>query len=148
LKGVNIFNKIDFNFINLINFKMNKACEFCKKNKLRRKLICNSCNSEHYHCPDCKVAFLSNWCESYENEFNVDCTEQLSRDTISFYYKKIKELNKLISGLSSKYNIRNRHYKTCMECLEDNFKPTDLEFSFDMVVSLEKQNTYNILSLR
>lgn len=127
---------------------MDKACEFCQKNKLRRKLVCNSCNSEHYHCPDCKVSFLTNWCESYENEFNVDCTEQLSKDTIRFYDKQIKKLTKIIDGLSSKSKNRNRYYKTCMECLEGDFRPTDLEFSFDMVVSLEQQERYNTLALR
>lgn len=126
----------------------NKACEFCNKNKVFRKLKCNHCLHEHYTCSDCKLAFLNNYLESYENEFNVDCTEQLSEGTINFYKRKIKELTRLTKNLSGKYKNRNKYYKTCMECIEGIWMPRDLEFSYDNVVSLEQQERYNFLHLK
>ena len=122
-------------------------CEFCNKRKLARKLKC-VCKYVHYTCTDCKLAFLNNWHDSYENEFNVDCTEQLSPDTIRFYDKMINKLDSLINTFSGRYKSHTKYYKYCMECLEGEWMPTDLEFSFDMVVSIQQQERYNTLGLK
>jgi hypothetical protein len=125
------------------------SCEFCDKNKIKRKIKCK-CKFEHHTCIECRLAFLNNYLESFENEFNVDCTEQLSKDTIRYYDKMIKELTKVTNNLEKdlKRPRKSEWYKYCMECLEGLYLPRDLQFSFDMVVSVEQQIKYNYLHLK